>query len=383
MPSPARRRSRLAWSLTALALLAAAVIALWPRSRVFELAEVSRQDLRIERSDRGVTRVRELYPLAAPVSGELERIELEVGDRIESGAVLARIRPSVSTPLDARSRAQAEAAARAAQAAVAQAEAGAQSAQDRLQRREPLVERGLIAEADLVAARLATREARAALAAARAELARAEAVLAADGVTGKVIELRAHSHGVLLRRHLQGPQPVAAGQLLLEFGDPADLEIVGDFLSQDAVEMQPGAEARIEAWGGPALSASVLRIEPLGELKISALGVEEQRVRVILGLNEAAPALGHGYRVEVAVTVDRREQVLSLPIEALQREAEGWSVWRVQNGRLARASVRVGASDGHLREILYGLEAGDRVLRFAPGEDLEGVRVAAESVVGR
>lgn len=378
-----RTRSRLAWIGIAAVLVVLAAFALWPRARVFELAEVRRADLVIERSDRGVSRVSEVYPLAAPVSGQLERISLEVGDAVVADQVIARIRPATSTPLDARSRAEAQAVRRAAAAQLTRAIAADDSARDLLQRREALFQRELIAEGELVALRLAEREARAAVSAARAELARAEAVLdAASGEAGSVLELRAPIDGVVLRRHLQGPQPVSAGQLILETGDLRDIEIVGDFLSQDAVEMRPGAAAVIEGWGGPPLAVTVERIEPLGELKISALGVEEQRVQVILALNEVAPTLGHGYRVEVRVSVDHRQSVLALPVEALQREAEGWSVWRVEDGRLSRRQVEVGASDGRLREIVQGLEAGDRVLRFAPGEDFEGVRVAAESEEG-
>jgi HlyD family secretion protein len=377
-----RLRSRLAWIGIAALFITLAAFALWPRARVFELAEVRRADLVIERSDRGVTRVREVYPLAAAVNGHLERVHLEVGDRVEAGQVLARIRPSVSTPLDARSRAQAEAERRAAAALLRRAIAVDESASDLLRRREALFARDLIAEGELVALRLAEREAHAAVSAARADLARAEAALsAASSEPGAVLELAAPTEGVVLRRHLQGPQPVSAGQLILETGDPRDIEIVGDFLSQDAVEMRTGAEAIIEGWGGPPFSARVERIEPLGELKVSALGVEEQRVQVILALSEAAPALGHGYRVEVRVVVDTREDVLALPVEALQRDAESWSVWRVEDGRLSRRAVQVGASDGRFREVLEGLELADRVLRFAPGEDLEGVRVAADSLL--
>lgn len=375
---PSRRRTRLAWASLLLILLLSALAALWPRSREFELVEVGIGSLRIERSDRGVTRMRELHPLAAPTAGVLERVTLEPGDAVEAGQVLARLRPLQSTPLDARSAATARAELAAAEAGLRQAEAHAASARDARQRLEASGQRGLVSERELTAARALDREAAAAVGAARAavEQARSRLALTLPDAEGR-IELRAPVAGVLLKRHLQGEQPVAAGQLLLEIGAPASLEVVGDFLSQDAVLFAPGAPARIEGWGGASLPARVERVEPLGELKVSALGVEEQRVHVILQLDAVPPGLGHGYQVEAFVQVREARDVLVLPIESLRREQDGWRVWRVEDGRLRARAVEVGDSDGRQREIVAGLERGDRVLRFPPPGNLEGQRVRA------
>lgn len=374
--SPSRRRTRLAWGALLLILLLSALAALWPRAREFEVVEVGVGTLRIERSDRGTTRMRELYPLAAPAAGVLERITLEPGDAVESGQVLARLRPLQSMPLDARSAATARAELAAAEAGLSQAEARAVSARDARQRLEASGQRGLVSERELAATRALDREAAAAVGAARAvvEQARSRLALTLPDAEGR-IELRAPAAGVLLKRHLQGEQPVAAGQLLLDVGEPNSLEVVGDFLSQDAVLFAPSAPARIEGWGGVPLSAHVERVEPLGELKVSALGVEEQRVRVILRLDAVPPSLGHGYQVEAFVQVREARDVHVLPIEALRREHAGWRVWRVENGRLQARAIEVGDSDGHQREIVSGLQRGDRVLRFPPPGDLEGQRV--------
>lgn len=379
MSSASRRRTLIAWLLALAALLLFAVMAMWPRPRDLELATVERGVIRVERNDRGTTRFREVYPLVSPVAGVLERIHLEPGDALRAGDVVIRIRPLAATPLDARSAAAARAAVAAADAALRQAQAAAGSARDARVRLEGAAGRGGISERDLTAARASESEAIAAVAVARAQRQQAEAQLALQhpDAEGRIL-LSAPVDGVLLRRVLQGEQTVAAGQLLAEIGDPTTLEVVGDFLSQDAVGFSPGAQARIEAWGGPPLEARVARIEPLGTLKVSALGVEEQRVNVILSLLQPPSSLGHGYQVEVFVTLREVSDALRVPVESLRRDAEGWSVWKVVEGALQHQPVEVGDSDGRLREVLSGLQQGDRVVRFPPAEDLAGVRVKRE-----
>jgi HlyD family secretion protein len=172
--------------------------------------------------------------------------------------------------------------------------------------------------------------------------------------------------GQVLRVLRESEGPVAAGEALLELGDPSRLEVVAEFLSQEAADVQPGAPAQIEAWGGEPLAATVRRIEPLGELKISALGVEERRVRILLDLDSAPATLGHGYQVDVRITVQRREAALAVPLEALLREADGWAVWRLRDDTVERVAVRVGVTDGRLREVLDGLQEGDAVVLYPP-----------------
>ena len=376
MSSASRRRTAVAWLLLLGVLLLFAALALWPRPRSFELATVEPGVLRVERSDRGVTRFREVHPLTAPVAGVLERITLEPGDAVTAGQMIARIRPLAAPPLDARNLAAARAGLVAADAALRQARAAAESAADARKRIEGAAAQGAVSERELAAARAADAEAQAAVAVARAQRQQAEAQLALQhpDSEGRVV-LRSPVDGLLLRRALQGEQTVAAGQLLVEVGDPTTLEVVGDFLSQDAVGFSTGARARIEAWGGAPLAARVERVEPLGTLKVSALGVEEQRVNVILSLLQPPTSLGHGYQVEVFVTLRESADVLRVPVESLRRDAEGWSVWKVVDSVLQLQTVEVGDSDGRLREVLSGLDAGDRVVRFPPTEDLQDLRV--------
>jgi HlyD family secretion protein len=196
---------------------------------------------------------------------------------------------------------------------------------------------------------------------------------------GRLVEVRAPIAGVVLRRHVDSAGPVAAGQVLLELGDPADLEVVAEFLSQDAVVFVPGAKATIEGWGGTPVPARVARVEPVGELKISALGVEERRVRVRLDFDTPPPGLGHGYQVDARVVADTRADVLVVPLEALVRDGSGWRAWVVVDGRVEARPVEVGATDGRMREIVRGLADGEVVV-VDPSRDLvAGTRVRVGS----
>jgi HlyD family secretion protein len=171
---------------------------------------------------------------------------------------------------------------------------------------------------------------------------------------------------------------VPAGAAIMEIGDPADMEVVAEFLSEDAVRMRPGAAAYIEAWGGEAaIPAHVSRIEPYAHTKVSALGVEEQRVNVILRLDDpaSAPPLGHGFRVDARIVLSEAENVVRAPVDALVRDGERWSVFQVRDGRARLIEVEVGAGGGQYRAVTRGLEEGDRLVIF-PSEALsDGDRV--------
>lgn len=371
-----RARTRLAWSVVVLALLAWLAWAWLPRARALPMARIDSGPLTVTVFDQGRTRARELYAIAAPVTGTLERIELEAGDPIEAGQVLARLRPASSTPLDPRARAQAEAAVAAAAAGEAEARVTLDAAADQLRRTRALFERQLVAERELIAADAAHRQALAARNAAQARLREARAaVLWEQDDEGGVLELRAPVTGVVLKRWRESEGPVTPGTVLLELADLADLEVVGEFLSQDAVGIRPGARAQVENWGGDPLPGRVERVEPLGELKISALGVEEQRVRVRIALDEVPAGLGHGYQVDARVTVLELEDVPRIPLEALVRDAEGWRAWQVREGRAWPVPVEVGPDDGRWRQVRAGLAVGDQVLRFPPGDLAPGQRV--------
>lgn len=372
----ARRRSLLAWA--GLALVAASWIgwALQPAPRQLDSSRVERGAIALERVDQGIARVRELYRIDAAVAGELERITLEAGDPVTAGDTLARLRPLASTPLDPRSRQQAEAALAVAQAQQNQAEAAQTSADDFLRRAESLFGRQLIAERELTQAKAVAREARARVDAAIAARRQAEALLASSAEPSDgVLSLRAPISGVVLRRFREHAGPVAAGTPLLELGDPADLEIEAEFLSQEAATVTAGAQAQIEAWGGSPIAATVRRVEPLGELKVSALGVEERRVRILLDPAEIPAGLGHGYQVDVRIEIEARAAALTLPLEALVRRGEGWQVWAVIAGRARARAVEVGLSDGRRREIISGVEEGETVLLYPPNDLAEGEAV--------
>lgn len=372
MPLSARQRAYLLWIV--IAVICAGLIAwgLRPTPRELDVVNVTRQRIDVQRVDQGYTQVRELYRINSPVAGQLQRIDLEPGDAVAAGDVLARLLPASSTPLDARSAAEAGAAVAVAQAQLNQAEAAYGSAQDLLERNQSLYARKLVPERELTQTRALQREAAARLAAARSALQQAQTRVGWDTApSGQEWLLRAPATGRVLRRLRESEGPVAAGEPLLEIGDPSRLEVVAEFLSQEAAGLQPGAEAQIEAWGGDPLPATVRRIEPLGELKISALGVEERRVRILLDLAEVPAALGHGFQLDARITVQRRDDALAVPLEALLRDGAGWRVWRLRDERAESVAVEVGVSDGRVREVLSGLQPGDVVVLYPP----EGLQV--------
>jgi HlyD family secretion protein len=184
----------------------------------------------------------------------------------------------------------------------------------------------------------------------------------------------------VLRIVQESESVVAGGAPLLEIGNPDTIEIVAEFLSQDAVAISAGAPAFVENWGGQeAIPARVFRVEPFGRTEISALGVEEQRVNVIAHLRDpaTAPALGHGFRVDLRVVVSRQDNVLRVPVDALLRDGAGWAVFRIEGGRARWTPIEVGEGGERHRAVRSGLEPGDRVVLF-PGDVLEdGARVRA------
>jgi len=369
-----------------------------PRPVPVDLARAERGPMAVTLDEEGETRVRERYVVSAPFAGRVLRIDLEPGDPVLAGTtVLATFLPADPVPLDARTRAEATARVRAAETALEGAravrrEAAAELdlARAELDRLRALAEQDIVARqeleradagAEVAAERLAGAEA--AVRTARFELDEARATLGEEGTPGPAapIALRSPVDGVVLRRLRESEAVVPAGEPLVEVGDPAALEVVADYLSTDAVRIAPGQPARIVRWGGEgALAGVVQRVEPAGFTKISALGVEEQRVNVWVDFEdprEAWEALGDGYRVEVQVVVWAEDDVLRVPSSALFRVGDGWAVWRVEGGRVERREVRVGADNGLEARILDGLAAGDVVVAH-PGDAVEpGVRVEA------
>lgn len=388
------------WAGAAMLLALLLLFAFSPRPVPVQVAEVTRGDVRVEVRDEGRTRIREIYLVSAPQTGRLLRIGNLAGETVKAGEVVAAILPTEPLLLDPRARSEAEAALRAASAAQTFAEAGLAEAEATLdlakreaERAETLFTRGVSSQGALDRARTELNAAQKRRDAAAAAVARAiaERTGAAQrlnpptngrGEPG-LIEVRAPASGRVLRVMQESESVVMAGAPILEIGDPASLEIVAEFLSEDAVRIVEGAPVRIDAWGGEApLEGRVRMVEPSGFRKISALGIEEQRVNVIIDFvtsagSAQAARLGHGYRVEVSVLVWFGKDELRVPVAALVRLGEGWAVFREQNGRARLTPVVIGPQDFRNATVLEGLSSDDHVVIY-PGRDLRaGTRVLA------
>jgi HlyD family secretion protein len=365
-------------------------VALWPATVPVELGAVSRGPLMVTVDEEGMTRVRDRFIVSSPVAGRVLRIELEPGDAVKRGQIVARVRAEAPPLLDERTRAEAQAAIDSARAALGRARAEEQRAratlaqlQRELTRIRELAQNRIVApqelearEAEAKGAEESVNAAVFAVQAATSELQRAMARLAppTPDAAGRVVTVTAPADGVVLKRLRESESVVPPGDPLIEVGDPHRLEIVADLLSTEAVRVKPGARAIIEQWGGDKqLEARVRRIEPSGFTKISALGVEEQRVNVVLDFIDPAAAwtaLGDAYRVEVRIVIWEAPAVLKVPTSALFREREKWAVYRVENGRARRVIVELGHQTGQEAEVVSGLSDGVRVI-LHPGDTLE------------
>jgi HlyD family secretion protein len=364
-----------------------------------ELARISRGPLVVSVDEEGRTRVRERFVVAAPVAGRVLRIELEPGDRVARGDVVARLQSEPPALLDARTRAEAVAAVASADAALGHARAEEQRAraalaqvERELTRTRKLTAAGVTTrqdldtrEAEAVLAAEATKAAVFAVHAASAELERARARVATSGTAhgAGTVTVRAPVDGVVLQRLRESESVVPAGEPLLAISDPRRIEIVTDLLSTDAVRVKPGARATIEEWGGDTpLPATVRRIEPAGFTKVSALGVEEQRVNVVLDFvdaDEDSALLGDAYRVEARIVLWEADHVLRVPTNALVRDGVRWAVYVARNGRARRSIVELGHQTGQEAEVTAGLSEGAMVI-VHPGDLVhDGVRIASRS----
>ncbi len=361
---------------------AALAVALRPRPVLVDLVTAERGHLRVTIDEEGQTRVRDRFIVSAPLAGRVLRIELQPGDRVEAGkTALATFLPTDPALLDLRTRAQGEARVKAAEAVLerARAERGRtqaelEFAEADLKRQIELRENDLISREELEAGQL---RARTAGDAARAMLLQTQGGQAA---AGSAITLRSPIDGVVLRRLRESEAVVPAGEPLLEIADPKRLEVVADLLSTDAVKVQPGAPVLIEQWGGErTLHGQVRLVEPYAFTKISALGVEEQRVNVIIDfadVEDAWEAMGDGFRVEVRVVIWEEADVLTVPTSSLFRQGDAWAVYAVRDGHAVLQTVDVGRRNGTEAQILSGLQAGDRVIAYPSDAIVDGVAVA-------
>jgi HlyD family secretion protein len=379
------RRRLLLWGAVAIALVATLAVAFWPRAVEVEVATVDRGAVREEVVDEGRTRMREVYVVAAPAPGRLLRVAVEPGDAVRAGEGVARMARGATGFLDARLEAEARAVLAAATARRGAAAAERELAATEAARMTTLARDRLVAASarDAAAARL--RSAEASEEAAAAEERRARGALLAAGVGAEAgaatFAVAAPASGVVLRVAQESEAVVGAGTPLVVIGDPAEIEVVAEFLSQDAVRIAPGARATLENWGGPPVAAVVHRIEPVARTKVSALGIEEQRANVILrfAAPPPAPLRAHDFRVDVRVVVNEVTDAVRVPLGAMSRQPRAagreWSVWRVENGRARAVPVSVGIRDGTHNQILSGLEPGDLVVMFPDPGLIEGGRV--------
>jgi len=376
----------------ALAVIAALVYAWLPKPVPVDLATVHRGPLEVTVDDDGQTRVRDRYVVAAPIGGNLLRIELDPGAEVQPGAVVARVTPPEPAILDERTRAAAEARLRAASAQLQQAEAairrarvGREAASREAVRTRELARRGAVTGTEREQADDAENVARSELvqaemsrAAADAEVAAARAALG-QGVpaSSETIPITAPTGGRVLRLLRESAGPVAAGTPLIEMGDLRALEVVIDVLSSDAARIAIGAPAWIEAWGGDhPLAGRVREIEPSAFTRISALGIEEQRVNVILAIDHPPPQLGDGFRVEARIVIWRGDDVLQIPASAVFRDRERWAVYVIEDGRARLQPVEL----GHRGKIEVEVRAGlpdQAVVIVHPGDRItDGVRIS-------
>lgn len=383
------------------ALVGALVWALWPQPTAVDMAVVTRGPMQLTIGAEGVTRVREPYAITAPITGTVERAPVAAGDPvIRDETLLAVIRPAEPALMDARSRAQAVAAVAEAEAALALADTNLRRAisalslaQTELDRARALAAAGTITRRALEQTEAAFTSASQALAAARSErdlhqatLVRVRAQLLGpeDLAPGDgVVRLRAPLSGVVLGVIDPSSRLVAAGAPLMAVGDLRDLEIEIDLLSADAVRVAQGAAARIERWGGDTvLDAVVRRIEPSAFTRVSALGIEEQRVRVqldFLSPPEARPGLGDRFRVFVRVVIWQGEAVLQVPQSALFRTQGGWGVFRVVAGVAVLTPVQIGVQAESQAQVLDGLAEGDQVVLYPASTLADGAAIAARA----
>jgi len=383
-----------------------------------DLAQVERGDVRVTVDEDGKTRIREKYVVSTPLSGRLLRINMDPGDPVVTGeTLLATIEPRDPELLDARAIAQAEARVRAAQTAVKKTEPMLEQArieqgiaETNLQRIRAAGDAFTEADLDDAEARFnsaseSLRGAKYAQEIAEFELQQAEAALlrsrprdegngegdstglpaiatngeTENGLNGWNFTIRSPITGRVLRVMQESSAVVTAGMSLLELGDPNDLEVEVDVLSSDAVKIKPGALVLLEHWGGDEqLHGRVRLVEPSGFTKISTLGVEEQRVNVIVDLTdpiEARQSLGDGFRVEARIVVAEATAVLRIPASAVMRTPDGLAVFRVSEGRASSTPVEVGRQNGLEAEILSGLAEGDQVVKYPSDQVADGVKV--------
>ena len=382
-------------------LVAGTVYALWPRPVSVDVAIIDRGGIEVTVDEEGIARIRDVFVVSAPIPGRLDRLPVHLGDRVYVNATeVASIRPTAPAFLDVRTRREFEAAAAAARAAVDLAKArldGAvaslRMAEADLERADRLAKGGTISLRAFEQATTTVDTARALVSQSRAELQLRQSEL--ESANARLIEpdesinplttscclaVRAPVNGIVLRLVSESEQVVAAGTPLVEIGNPREMEVVVHLLSADAVSIPPGTPATIDGWGGQVLSAKVRRIDPAAYTKVSALGIEEQRVDATLDLvdpYEDRKELGHGFRVMAHIAIWQADDVIRVPLGALFRRGSEWTVYRMVDGRAVATAVDIDHRNDQFAEVLSGLAAGDAVVLHPSDLVTEGVSLTA------
>jgi HlyD family secretion protein len=400
------------WTVVAALAVGSVAWFAWPKPVPVDLATVALGPMEVTINDEARTNIRHVYTVSAPVTGKVLRISspesnfdpsMHVGDVVTADeTVVAFMQPTLPALLDARSRNELEAASAAAEAAVRLGEAEVQRVEALLgfsraehQRAEALATASTIPAKALQAAELDVAVNEAALESAKAQLEvrRSEHTAAVARLMGSssidaidaacCIEIRAPATGVILKITQQSEGVTVVGTPLLEIGEPRDLEIVADLLSTAAVQIKQGASVRIDGWGGQPLQGRVARVEPDGFAKVSALGIEEQRVRTVIDFldpPEAWSTLGNSFRVIVHISLWSTDSALTVPVPALFRHGEDWAVFTVSDGIARETVVEVDHRNERVAEVISGLEPGDRVILHPNDKIKDGVAVAEREV---
>lgn len=403
-PAASSRRGAPLWRppvplIGGLVLIGLIVAGLWPRPVPVEVARVAKAPLVVTVDEEGMTRVKNRYVVSTPIAGHLRRIDWKAGAAVEAGkTVLAVLETGGADFLDTRAQAQAEARVRAAEAgreaARAQRERAAAAGKmyaAEFERAKQLREGRVLSVQEYDVAQMRadtaaqeTRAAEFAFKVAEFEVQQARAALArglpGDATSAEPLAITAPVSGQILRVLQESARLVPAGFALVEIGDPTDLEVRIEVLSRDAVTISPGARVMLEQWGGDRpLTARVRLVEPSAFTKISALGVEEQRVYVVADFVDPIqkrPALGDSYRVEARIVIWEKPDALCAPAGALFQRAGAWHTYRIENGRAQQRTVQVGHSNGIATEIIEGMNEGSEVIVYPGDKVVDGARVA-------
>lgn len=379
-----RPRRRWVSYLVAVAVVVLIVAGLRPRPAAVEIAPVASGSLRVTVSEEGKTRIKQRYVVSAPVSGQLQRIMLKPGAKVLADqTVVASIAPAPASPLDSRNRALALARRDAALAVLEKSRATHELAKSELRRIEQLYGTKTLAPQDLEAAQMRETAAARDVVTSQGALSQAEAELAdatsfADA-PATLIAVKANATGDVLHVFQESQRVVAQGTPLLEIGDPADLEVAVEMLSRDGAAIAPGSPVEFEQWGGAVpLTGKVRLVEPAAFTKISALGVEEQRVLVVADITtpiEQRRSLGDNFRVEARVIVWESERILKVPSSGVFRRGDDWAAFVVRDGRAVLVPVKVGRSSGREVQVLEGLKEGEPVILYPGDRVKDGQRV--------